>query len=106
MNIYIIIIIWLSVLDLRTVTNELGSVMTKWYPIGVQLGVDEHKLEEIETNYQKTDRRFSEVIKFWLRGNTRVAKSWESLVEVLDSPFVSERGLAMKLREKGGMIVS
>ena len=106
MNIYIIIIIWLSVLDLRTVTNELGSVITKWYPIGVQLGVDEHKLEEIETNYQKTDRRFSEVIKFWLRGNTRVAKSWESLVEVLDSPFVSERGLAMKLREKGGMIVS
>ena len=95
-------------LDLRTVTNELGSVMTKWYSIGVQLGVSEHKLEEIETNYQKADRRFSEVIKFWLRGNTRsrVAVSWESLVEVLESSFVDEEGLAMRLRERGGMIVS
>ena len=96
----------ISVLDLRSVTNELVSVIAKWYSIGVQLGVSEHKLEEIETNYQKADRRFSEVIKFWLRGNTRVAMSWESLVEVLESPSVDEKGLARRLREKGGMVVS
>jgi hypothetical protein len=46
------------------------------------------------------------VIKFWLRGNTPVAVSWKSLVEVLESPFVGEKGLAMGLREKGGLIVS
>ena len=96
----------ISVLDLRNVTNELRSVKAKWYTIGVQLGIDPAKLEEIENNYQTADRRFSEVIKFWLRGNTRVALSWESLVEVLESPFVGEKGLARRLREKGGMVVS
>ena len=80
--------------------------MAKWYHIGVQLGIDEAKLEEIENNYQTADRRFSEVIKFWLRGNASAAVSWESLIEVLESPFVGEKGLAMRLREKGGMIVS
>jgi hypothetical protein len=46
------------------------------------------------------------VISFWLAGNTPVAVSWKSLVEVLEQPFVGEKGLAMKLREKGGMIIS
>ena len=93
-------------LDLRSVTNELVSVMAKWYRIGVQLGVDDAKLEEIENNYQTIDRRFSEMIKFWLRGNASAAVSWESLVEVLEQPFVGEKGLAKTLREKGGMVVS
>ena len=66
----------------------------KWYHLGVQLGIDDAKLEEIENNYQTTDRRFSEVIKFWLRGNASAAVSWESLVEVLEEPFVDEKGLA------------
>jgi hypothetical protein len=96
----------LAVLDLGNVTNELVSVMAKYYHIGVQLRVDQAKIGEIEINHPTADRRFSEVIKIWLGGNTPVAVSWESLVEVLESPFVGEKGLAMKLREKGGMIVS
>ena len=89
-----------------SVTNELVSVMAKWYHIGVQLGVDDTQLEKIEKDYQETDRRFSEVIKFWLRGNTSAAVSWKSLVEVLETPFVREKGLAKTLRQKGGMVVS
>ena len=95
-----------SELNLRSVTNELVSVKGKWYHIGVQLGVDDTELEKIEKEYQEIDRRFSEVIKFWLRGNTSAAVSWKSLVEVLETPFVNEKGLAKTLREKGGMIVS
>ena len=77
--------------------------MAKWFPIGVQLGIDQAKLQEIETNYRTADRCLSEVINFWLKGNTPVAVRWKSLVEVLESPFVSEKGLARGLREKGGM---
>jgi hypothetical protein len=95
-----------TVLDLGNVTNELVSVMAKYYRIGVQLRVDQSKIEEIEVNHPTADRRFSEVIKIWLRGNTSVPVSWESLVEVLESPFVGEKGLARRLREKRGMIVS
>jgi hypothetical protein len=80
--------------------------MAKWYPIGVQLGVDQAKLKEIEVNYRAADRCFVEVVSFWLGGNTPVAVSWESLVEVLEQSFVGEKGLAMRLREKGGMLIS
>ena len=85
-------------------TNELGSVMAKWFSIGIQLGIDPAKLQEIETNYRTADRCFSEVINFWLKGNTAVPTSWISLVDLLDTPFVNEKGLARRLRDKGGMI--
>ena len=89
-----------AVLDLRSVTNELGSVMDKWFQIGVQLGLSETKLHQIESDHRTADRCFSEVIIFWLKGNTQVAVTWKSLVDVLDSSFVNERGLAKRLKEK------
>ena len=75
-------------------------MMTKWYRIGVQLGIDEAKLKEIENDYPSTDRRFSEVISFWLDGNTAVSVSWTSLIVSLGQPFVGEIGLAERLREE------
>ena len=97
--------LWYAALDLRSVTNELGSVMNKWYQIGVQLGISEAKLGQIEADYHTVDRRFSEVISFWLKENTQVAVSWNSLIDILESPFVNEKGLANKLREKTGLEV-
>jgi hypothetical protein len=88
---------------LRSITNELGSVIDKWFQIGVQLGVGESKLRQIETDYHTLDRRFSEMISFWLNGNTQVDVTWMSLVQVLESRFVSEKGLANQLREKAGL---
>lgn len=85
-------------------TNELCSVIDKWFRIGVQLGLDETKLNQIEADHRNVDRRFSEVISFWLNGNTPVAVTWKSLAEVLESPFVNEKGLARRLREKGGLV--
>ena len=78
-------------------------MIDKWYEIGVQLGVSESKLRQIEADHTTVGRRFSEVINFWLKGNTQVATNWESLVIVLESSFVDEKGLAKKLREKGEM---
>jgi hypothetical protein len=78
-------------------------VIDKWFRIGIQLGLSESTLRQIRADYDTVDMRFSEVISFWLNGNTQVAVSWESLVEVLESPFVGEKGLASRLREKGGM---
>ena len=92
----------IAVLDLRSVTNELGSVVDKWFPLGVQLGLSETKLHQIEADHRTTDRCFSEVVSFWLKGNTQVAVTWKSLVKVLESSFVNEQGLAKRLREKDG----
>jgi hypothetical protein len=78
-------------------------VIDKWFQIGVQLGVSESKLRQIETDHQILDRRFSEMISFWLNGNTQVDVTWTSLVQVLESRFVNEKGLANRLREKAGL---
>ena len=81
-------------------------MIDKWFRIGVQLGLSESKLRQIGADYHTVDMCFAEVISFWLNGNTTVAMSWKSLVEVLESPFVDEKGLAKRLREKGGMVES
>ena len=96
----------ISELDLQNVANELVFVTARWYPIGVQLGINPGKLDVFKHDHQTADRCFSEVIKFWLRGNASAAVSWESLVEVLEKPSVGEKGLARRLRKKGGMVVS
>ena len=77
--------------------------MDKWFQIGVQLGLSETKLHQIESDHRTAERCFSEVIIFWLKGNTQVAVTWKSLVEVLESSFVNEKGLAKRLREKDGV---
>ena len=92
-----------AAVDLQQVTNELGSIVQKWFQIGVQLGVSEGKLHQIEADYRITERCFSEMIIFWIKGNTHVPVTWKSLIQVLESSFVNERGLAVKLREKCGM---
>ena len=78
-------------------------MIDKWFQIGVQLGVSESKLRQIESDYHTLDRRFSEMMSFWLNGNTQVPVTWMSLVQVLESRFVSEKGLANQLREKAGL---
>ena len=94
-----------AVIDLRSITNELGSVMNKWFQIGVQLGINETNLHQIEADYCTVDRCFSEMISFWLKGNTEVAVTWKSIIDALESPAINEKGLANWLREKKGLNV-
>ena len=103
--VFMLFIFITAAVDLQKVTNELGSVVDKWFQIGVQLGVSESKLREIEADHHTAQRRFSMVISFWIRGNTHVPVTWKLLIQVLESSFVNEQGLANELREKCGMEV-
>ena len=80
-------------------------MIDKWFQIGVQLGISEAKLCQIESNHRTVERCFTEVINFWLNGNTQVGVSWKLIIDTLESQFVDEKGLAKKIREKGGMVV-
>ena len=89
-----------AVIDLRSIRNELRSVLIKWYEIGAQLGVNGAKLREIQIDCHTVERCFSEMISFWFKGNTEVAVTWKSIIDALESPFVNEKHLANQLREK------
>ena len=82
--------------------NELGSVVSKWFQIGIQLGVSETRLHHIEADYRIADRCLSEVIILWLNGNANTDVTWESLIRALEASIVNEKGLAKSLIQKYG----
>lgn len=85
-------------LTLQNLNNELATVVSKYFHIGIQLGIPEHQLKEFESNYPEARRCFSELISYWLKNSERV--SWDSLTTALESPSVNEKKLASELREK------
>ena len=50
-----------SVLTLEDLSNELEAV-ADWHTLGVKLGVEDHKLREIEEQYHDPQRRKHEVL--------------------------------------------
>ena len=102
MHIYLRFSFFLA-LDLRKVINELDSVVSKWFQIGIQLGVSESRLHQIEADHRTSDRCLSEVIIFWLNGNTNADITWESLITALEASGVNEKGLAKSLIQKYGV---
>ena len=71
-------------LSLSNINEELASVFSKYYHIGLQLKIDESKLDEFELTHQRMDRRFSAVISYWRKGNA-AAVTWESLLAALST---------------------
>ena len=90
-----------SGLELKNLTNELANVTSKYYEIGIQLGIDEEKLKQIESDHKDNiKRRFSEMLSCWSKGNGDGAPSWNSLVSALESKSVGEKTLAATLRKQ------
>ena len=85
-------------LTLQNLNNELAAMISKYFYVGIQLGIPEHQLNEFESNYSEARRRFSEVISYWLKNSKAV--SWDSLITTLESQAVNEKKLASELREK------
>ena len=84
-------------LDLSTVCEELATVKYKWRDIGLKLHVPYHKLKD----FDKGSNPLVEVINYWLNGNVKdVPVTWRSLVTVLESSSVDERGLAKTVMNK------
>lgn len=82
--------------------NELNLVVHKWLEIGIQLGIKFHVLKTFELQHNKDPRRcLSEMLQYWLDGKAceKSHVSWETIIEVLDSPSINEATFARRLRE-------
>ena len=85
--------------DLRTICSALGSIKTKWFEVGIQLGIPRNKLLEFKEEHDP----LSAVVDYWIRGNVTesdVPISWPSIVEALKSEYVGEPGLAEQISKK------
>ena len=80
--------------------RELFFVKMKWYNIGLQLGVSEDRLEEIESecngNFEKGLRY---MLREW-RKQLEPSPSWAGLVNALRICTVNEQDLAANLEER------
>ena len=85
--------------DLRTICNELGSLKTKCFEIGIQLGIPHSKMLE----FKKGDEPLSAAVDYWLQGNVTesvVPISWKTIVEALKSEYIGEPALAKRIGNK------
>lgn len=98
---------------MKTVTDELSTVASKSHAIGVQLGVPYDKLQAFKSRNETGEMFLAAIVNYWLKGNSKVPISWNSIVDALKSDFIGEVGLAKEIymkycqpKEYLGMIVN
>ena len=73
--------------DLITVLERVWPARSKWYLIGLYLGIDVGSLDAIKRdNRDQSEDCFTKVLSTWLR-STRT-RTWKVIVEVLQSSVV------------------
>jgi len=81
-------------LNLKNVTIVLKTV-TKWYNLGLQLGVSDYELSQIQCNYpQDNSRCKSEMLSHWF--NNAEDQSWDVIADALET--IDYRKLANEIR--------
>ena len=88
----------LSVSDLADVQRKLYEVNTRWYNLGLELGLKAPILDRIGTKHRGDPSLcFSDTLKEWLKG-VDPSPTWEAVVKALKSPTVRHHWLAEKIQ--------
>ena len=77
--------------------EELITVSSKWYDLGLALGLDSNTLDDIEDNNRKNQTRLRETLS---KRNIIGTLSWIEIIEALRQPTVGKNTLADKLQRK------
>lgn len=55
--------------------------VVNWHQLGLQLQVPLDKLDKMDEDYQSSERKLSEVLRYWLHNDLR--PSWDKICEAL-----------------------
>jgi len=81
---------------MKSVTNALKPV-TAWHNLGIQLGVPDDELKQIESNYTRDNSRCkSEMLSYWFHNAEE--QSWDVIADALEK--IDYRTLANKIRRR------
>ena len=90
----------LSVDDLAAVQRKLYDVNTKWYNLGLELGLRPPTLDSIKTNYSGDPSQcFCQVLNEWLKG-VNPLPTWQAMANALKSPTVAHYHLAEQIQSE------
>lgn len=90
---------YLEIKDMSDVLESVWEARTKWYNIGLKLGIAPDTLDSIESTSQNPDKCITTMIKNWLRDG-KPKPTWKAIDEALRSPMVGYGQLADKLTIK------
>ena len=86
--------------SLKDFNNHVRKSVTPcWEDLGVQLDIEEAKLDEIASSPAKPERCCTEMFKHWCQKYPDKA-TWDTLIEALESPSLEMNDLAKRIREK------
>ncbi len=80
------------------VLTELIGICSKWYNIGLGLGLTAGTLDATKAPFKEHEDCLRDMLKKWL--NSSPDPSWQSLIQVLRSPIVGKEPLASHLETK------
>ena len=88
----------LGKMDLKTLAKELTNVEgTRWFQLGIHVGVREHSLKNIEANFKgDVERCKQEMLTVWMQ--TDFESSWGTLADALEK--IGMNTDAQRLRQK------
>ena len=85
--------------DLRIVRNGVLSVSSKWYDLGLELGISPDHLDAIRKGNDDPQDCLREVLKRWL-ADVEPAPTWRTVIIALRNPAVGHHSLAEELEQK------
>ncbi len=85
----------LSFLEVHTALYQARS---KWYFIGMLLGIHPTTLECIKIEERRIEQQYSKMLSTWLRNSDD--RSWKALAKVLRSPVVGRSDIAAQIEDK------
>lgn len=88
----------LGINDLAAVQDAIHTCRSKWYNLGLQLGVDEGTLRSFEKDYRHSDDQLREVITTWLK--TSKNPTWGALADALNKHVIGEANLAREIQQR------
>ena len=90
----------LTIHNLGDVLEAVWEARSKWYNIGLKLGISAGALDSIKASSQNQGECLTAMIKDWLRSG-RSESSWGTVAEALKSPMVEYAWLAEQLPPQG-----
>ena len=83
---------------MKKLVNELQSLRTSWYSIGLELGIPRTSLDWFKQQYPYPSRLLAAMLEQWLVVSP--GPTWEVIIAALRSPSINERKVAAQLEAK------
>ena len=85
--------------DLKEVRNKVFPATSKWYDLGLELGILSDDLDTIKKGNDEPQDCLREVLKRWL-DNADLTPTWTTIIIALRSPAVGHQSFAEELEQQ------